>query len=298
MNSGKTHVDCIDEDHTTPLILAAASGHVDCVAELLDQGAEVNAKRVVRSAKFHHQKQTHLKILLPFSQTGTTALFFAAQEGNLEVARVLLGAGAAVDQGSCDGATPLFVACQAGHIVMVKELLDSGAQVNISMRDHASPLFIAAQNGHRNVCTLLINRGASVDKARADQATPLWIAAQMGHDHICKILLNQGANVDALRCDQSTPLFKASHKGHAAVVEQLLKYSPNLGLLPNGESAMHAASSFGQLSVVKQLVAAGFRNFALKNREGLTPRLISKREGYLGVYEYLTEKEREAAAKC
>lgn len=100
-----------------------------------------------------------------------------------------------------------------------------------------------------------------------------------------------------MRCDNSTPIFKASHKGYAAVVEQLLKYNPNLGLLPNGESAMHAASGFGHLAIVKQLVAAGFRNFQLRNQEGLTPKLVAKREGYLGVYEYLTEKEKEFAER-
>lgn len=210
----------------------------------------------------------------------------------MEVARLLISAGADVNAASMDGATPLFVACQAGHIVMVKELLESRAQVNISMRDHASPLFIAAQNGHRNVCVLLINRGATIDKTRSDGATPLWIAAQMGHDHVCKILLQHGAQVDALRCDNSTPIFKAAHKGFTAVVEQLLKYNPNLGMLPNGESAMHGACLFGQLAVVKQLVAAGFCNFQLRNQEGLTPRLVAKREGYLGVYEYLGDREK------
>lgn len=237
----------------------------------------------------------------------------------MEVARLLISAGAAVNSGSIDGATPLFVACQAGHIVMVKELLESGAQVNIAMRDHASPLFIAAQNGHRNVCVLLINRGATIDKPRHDGATPLWIASQMGHDHICKILLTHGAQVsclefnfhsftssqrftlplqvDALRCDNSTPIFKASHKGFTAVVEQLLKYNPNLGLLPNGESAMHAAAGFGQLAVVKQLVAGGFSNYQLRNQEGLTPRSVAQREGYVGVYEYLLEKEKEQAQR-
>lgn len=36
------------KDNTTPLILAAAGGHTGCVLELIDQGADVNAKRVVR----------------------------------------------------------------------------------------------------------------------------------------------------------------------------------------------------------------------------------------------------------
>jgi hypothetical protein len=37
----------LPQDATTPLILAAASGHVDCVKELLEQGSDPRARRVV-----------------------------------------------------------------------------------------------------------------------------------------------------------------------------------------------------------------------------------------------------------
>lgn len=40
---------CIFQDSTTPLILAAAGGHVSCALELLQQGADTNARRNVRS---------------------------------------------------------------------------------------------------------------------------------------------------------------------------------------------------------------------------------------------------------
>uniref|UniRef100_A0A182VUS3 ANK_REP_REGION domain-containing protein n=1 Tax=Anopheles minimus TaxID=112268 RepID=A0A182VUS3_9DIPT len=99
-------------DYTTPLILAAAGGHTACVIELLEQGADPNARRV----------------------TGTTALFFAAQGGFVDVARILLKAGAPVDCSSVDGGTPLFVACQGGHEAMVSELLSHGANVHACMK--------------------------------------------------------------------------------------------------------------------------------------------------------------------
>jgi ankyrin repeat protein len=35
------------QEGTTPLILAAANNHVQCVQELLDQGADPNARRLV-----------------------------------------------------------------------------------------------------------------------------------------------------------------------------------------------------------------------------------------------------------
>ncbi|XP_055588726.1 ankyrin repeat domain-containing protein 29, partial [Uranotaenia lowii] len=223
-------------------------------------------------------------------QTGTTALFFAAQGGFVDVARILLKAGAPVDCSSVDGGTPLFVACQGGHETMVSELLSHGANVHACMKDRATPLFIAAQNGHGAVLKLLLAAGAHPDNPRNDGATPLWIAAQMGHDHIVKILLMHGAYVDSLRCDGATALFKAAHKGHSSVVHELLKYRPNLGLIQNGESALHAAALFSHLPVVKQLVAAG-AEISLKNQENLSALQIARQQKNHGVYQYLKERE-------
>ncbi|KXJ79839.1 hypothetical protein RP20_CCG027890 [Aedes albopictus] len=157
-------------------------------------------------------------------------------------------------------------------------------------RDRATPLFIAAQNGHNAVLKLLLAAGAQPDTPRNDGATPLWIASQMGHDHIVKMLLLHGAYVDAVRCDGATALFKAAHKGHSSVVHELLKYRPNLGLIPNGETALHAAALFGHLPIVKQLVAAG-ADVSLKNQEGMTPLQIARQQKYHSVYQYLKDRE-------
>lgn len=57
------------------MILASAGGHTSCVLELLEQGADVNSRRI----------------------TGTTALFFAAQGGYVDIAKILIKSGAIVD---------------------------------------------------------------------------------------------------------------------------------------------------------------------------------------------------------
>ena len=51
----------------------------------------------------------------------------ACQEGHVECAQLLLGAGAAVDLAMNIGATPLFVACQEGHVECVQLLSSHGA---------------------------------------------------------------------------------------------------------------------------------------------------------------------------
>ncbi|KOX68430.1 Ankyrin repeat domain-containing protein 29 [Melipona quadrifasciata] len=238
----------IFQDGTTPLILAAAGGHIEAVTELLQQGADPNARRL----------------------TGTTALFFAAQGGYMDIASLLLEHGSIVDSCSIDGGTPLFVACQCGHLDVVEGLIERGANPNAYMKDGATALFIAAQNGHVRILEVLLEHGAKTDAARTDGATPLWIGAQMGHDHVVRRLLKAGAKVDATRHDGATPLFKAAHKGHTAVVGELLKYRPSLGILPNGESALHAAALTGQMTVTRQLVGAG-ADPLLVNQEDITP---------------------------
>ncbi|XP_076033747.1 uncharacterized protein LOC143020821 isoform X2 [Oratosquilla oratoria] len=262
-------------DGTTPLILAAANSHVSIVKELLDQGADPNMTR----------------------HTGTGAIFFAAQGGFLDIVTMLLDNGVNIHQASKDGGTALVVAAQCGHQDVVEFLLEKGANANVAMRDRASTLFVAAQNGHTGVVKALLKAGARVNTRRVDGATPLWIASQMGHHQAVRILLANGAFHDTPRHDGATPLLKAAHKGHIDVIQELLPYKPSLGLLKNGESALHAAALSGDLRVTKTLLAAG-ADSSLKNDQGLTPVQIAVQSKHYDCASTLKEdlaKRRERA---
>lgn len=54
----------------------------------------------------------------------------------------------------------------------------------------------------------------------------------------------------------------------------------------NGESALHAASSFGHLGVVKLLLHAG-ANSSLKNHDGVTPMDLAISSKHNNIVEYL-----------
>ena len=47
-----------------------------------------------------------------------------------------------------NGATPAFIAAQNGHIDVLRVLKELGANLDTPMNDGATPAFIAAQNGH------------------------------------------------------------------------------------------------------------------------------------------------------
>ncbi|KRZ68084.1 Ankyrin repeat domain-containing protein 29, partial [Trichinella papuae] len=263
LNSGRVRIDCCDSEGTTALMLASAQGHFCCVRILVEAGADVNIRR----------------------KSGTTALFFAAEEGHLEIARFLLQSGFDV---VTNGGMALFIAAQGNYITIVKTFLEVGCDPNYSMSDGAHSLFVAAQNGHLEVVKILLQNGADVSKARNDGATPLWISCQMGHASIVRELLLWGANVDEARKDGATPLFKASHKGHTAVVEELLEFDPCLGLLANGETALHAACLFGHQEIAKMLIRAG-ADVQLPNQAGETPLQLAEQLGYDSIINLLSK---------
>ena len=66
---------------------------------------------------------------------GATPLYIAAQNGHLEVARLLLDATADKDKAMNMGATPLFVAAQNGHLEVARLLLDATAELIVQEYD-------------------------------------------------------------------------------------------------------------------------------------------------------------------
>ena len=99
-------------DRVTPLWTAAARGHAAVVRELLGARASLSTMQ---------------------AGSGCTALSIACQEGCEEAARLLVEAGAALDE-RCGGLTPLHVACEGGHAKLVELLLDGGADLEAEVR--------------------------------------------------------------------------------------------------------------------------------------------------------------------
>ncbi|MDQ3440552.1 MAG: ankyrin repeat domain-containing protein, partial [Planctomycetota bacterium] len=138
---------------------------------------------------------------------GMTALMIAAKHGHVDAVRVLLDAGATVDERSSDpphsGYKALHYASAAGHVEVMRLLLDAGADVSDQAVDllgepTCTPLHLAAGEGHAAAAHLLIERGADAsDDTGGD--TPLDRASRGGHTGVARLLKTAGASAIAKR---------------------------------------------------------------------------------------------------
>jgi ankyrin repeat protein len=159
----------------SPVADAAMHGDREAVRALLKQGADVSAAR----------------------SDGMTALHYAAERGDAEMAAMLIYAGANISAVTRIGSyTPLHLAGQSGSVALVQALLKAGADVNArTTTTGVTPLHLAAEAGSADAIKLLVDRGADVDAKEAEWGqTPLIFAAAHDRVEAIRVLLAYGAD--------------------------------------------------------------------------------------------------------
>ncbi len=175
---------------STALMAAAASGDIDSVRLLLDAGAEINAKPNMTVDGF-------------IMGGGRTPLMWAAYLDNEPLAKLLLERGAKIDIFTQIGSA-LGQAAWGGHVGVARVLLDAGAPVD--QRDliaNYTPLHWAASSELSSpaLVELLLSHRADVNAEGGQQVdnflgvtqTPLMLARKRGDTPIVQTLLKAGA---------------------------------------------------------------------------------------------------------
>ena len=107
----------------TALMWAAAERHADVVKLLLAHGADWKVQSSFRETKI--PKLSAASSISPISRGGLTAFLFAAREGDIETAKVMLDAGVDINQTDVDGTSGLVVSIMNKQYTFAKFLLDS-----------------------------------------------------------------------------------------------------------------------------------------------------------------------------
>jgi ankyrin repeat protein len=117
-----------------------------------------------------------------------------------------------------NGWTPLHYAAINGHIEIAGLLLQNGAEVNAKDKNGKTPLHWAAYRGHFDILHLLVENGADLEAQSNYGERALHVAAWMGDlPFIQELISRYHVDINARRNDESTALTLARVENHYTI---------------------------------------------------------------------------------
>lgn len=196
------------------------NGDLTAVSCMLDAGFDVDTRlgagrTPLMTASLFQQKKV-VDFLLsrkadPNAQTsssygGVTPLILAIGQGDLEITKKLLDAGANPNIADAEGRTPLIAAeiRKELNIPLLETMLNSGADIH-AISDSGFTLFgWAVENNDMDVVKYLIQKGVKIDGTEKER--PLLESCMKGNYKMVEFLCENGANVNVSLEDGTTPL--------------------------------------------------------------------------------------------
>ena len=167
-----------------------------------------------------------------FAATNDARLPEAARQGDKAGVAAMLKQGIDVNSAAGDGSTALHWAANNGDLDMVKQLIALGANVNAGTRiGGMTPLYMAARKGNAAIISALLKAGAKAKEVNSNGTTVLMVAAASGDADSVRALIDAGAEVNAVdNTNGQTALMFAASLNRAATIKVLLERgaTPNL----------------------------------------------------------------------
>lgn len=199
-----------DDDLNQRLVAAAANGNTPRVIELLQKGADANARGARgRTPVMAAAYGNHIETVEALIERGADVnlrdnllnnpFLYAGAEGLLDILKLAVQAGADPKLTNRFGGTALIPAAERGHVEVVKYLL---MKTNIDV-NHVNNLgwtalleaIVLSDGGprHQEVVAILIQHGADVNLPDRAGQTPLYHAKKRGYKEIQGLLEAAGA---------------------------------------------------------------------------------------------------------
>ena len=159
-------------------------------------------------------------------ENNQTALFKAAESGNLVLLRTLLEQNLDPEHTDNFGETALMVALRCGNRSVAECLLKIAREdVKIIDKDGATLLHKAAWGNLPELANVLLQEyNMDIDSQNYAGRTALHVAAYQGNTRILKYLLEHTANVNAIDNEGRTPIFSGAYDGNLKTVKLFCEY--------------------------------------------------------------------------
>jgi len=290
---------------TTPLMWAVSEGHGEAAKVLIAAGADVNARSHYVAAANGRGFEGRTPVANrtdekaeEFASGRLTPLMLAARQGDLELARILVGAGADVNAAAGDGKTALALAIFNGNYELASYLVDSKADVNKADAQRFTPLFWA------------------VDRRNMETAPNFPWMVTVDPMPLIRKLLDAGADANALvnntprarmregspRIVFATALMRAAFAADLELVKLLLERGADPTIISrDGETMLSAAAGLAfihgyhrgkspeeRLQVVRLFVALG-NDVNWPDDYGITPLMAAGNYGNVPIIQFLID---------
>ena len=247
----------------TALMIAVREDHTDIVRLLIERGADVNAKTRTGATPgwvlpnsvpgFGHGIGIVRGGLPPRGSRqpipgSLSPLLYAARDGRLEAAKLLLAAKANIEQADANAITPLLTAIVNNRVDVARFLIEKGADIQATDWYGRTPLWAAVETRNMDVdngtfvnsidrgpmldvIQILLERGAKVN-VRMKEVPP-----------IRRAFLRITGSLSWVDFTGQTPFLTAALAADTMVMRLLLKYGadPNIGTFEGTTPLMAAA---------------------------------------------------------
>ena len=291
-------------ERETALELAVAHSHIEVVRLLLQKGADLKPREeaeYLNSILYCALRgPNRIEIMHILLQNGArvdeydgcqcwdydgSVLSYAVSRGDRAMTRMLLKAGANVNDIDVHLMSPLVRAVRIQDVEMVQILIDAGAEINgvkqmlpaAQYRLHleqgllATTIQLASQINNTKLVQMLLDAGA--DPCRAvqqktwrnddEKTVPTVLQSAVDHENpvMVEMLLKAGADVNDRAGHLGPPLAIAAAKADLNLVQTLLRHGSDINAsakeFPGSATALQAAAKSGDLTVVKELLDNG-----------------------------------------
>lgn len=281
--------------HGYPVLAALKEGHDD-VARLLLQWIASSAREIGSTSnntlESESSNQAHPSIDYT-DKEGRTPLYFAAERGQIDIARKLFDLGAQPDLIPKDiSYSPLVRAAEKGQEALMRFILEQRSALQSKVTTNAtlqSPSSVdkyvdvkralarAAETGNIGTARIILETGVDINAADGLNSTPLVAAVTRGQRSSIEFLLESGAEINkGCGMYEMKPIHEAIASAPEAIIRLLIRRGCDLEARDaSGQTPIHTACKWnGKKENVALLLGEGAHVFAQDNA-GDTPLFIA-----------------------
>ncbi len=263
-----------DSDNRIPLHIALDFGLTDMATCLKEIGFDINQINTGGDTALHtfsstgnrnlvqwlldHQANVNLK-----NDSGVTPLFAAVHHYHLDIAEMLLNAGADINATDDDDNLVIYELIEdltlgiekkaklESGCSLVKMLVNKGIAINRKNNCGESSFMKMCSAKYPELVDLMLSKGAEINDRDNNSETPLFYAVRAGNIRITEMLVTAGVEVNTVNEGGEYPLELAFNDQMVEIVQLLLQHGADVSCLPED-----ADLGFQHLDINKRLLDA------------------------------------------